>query len=280
MFTLGMATYDDYDGVYFTIQAARLYHPDITEIIILDNNPSSVHGKTVEKLVNWQSEACKVKYIPYTQKQSTSVRNFVFENASNNHVIVSDSHVLFLKNSIEALKDYYLTNHKAYDFIQGPMVYDDCKSYSTHLKPGWNDNFYGVWETSESEESFFEIPSMGLGVFSCKKEEWLGFNSLFRGFGGEEGYIHEKYRQKGGRCICLRDFKWLHRFDRPLGVPYKNILEDRVYNYFIGKFELGLDYSDVVDHFINGSLNKPIVQTIFNDAYNSYYGKENNLKLF
>ena len=27
--TIGMATYDDYDGVYFTLQAIRLYHPEI-----------------------------------------------------------------------------------------------------------------------------------------------------------------------------------------------------------------------------------------------------------
>ncbi len=29
--TIGMATYDDYDGVYFTVQAIRLYHPEILE---------------------------------------------------------------------------------------------------------------------------------------------------------------------------------------------------------------------------------------------------------
>ena len=29
--TIGMATYDDYDGVYFTTQAIRLYHPEVTE---------------------------------------------------------------------------------------------------------------------------------------------------------------------------------------------------------------------------------------------------------
>ena len=36
----------------------------------------------------------------------------------------------------------------------------------------------------------FEIPMQGLGMFSCRKEAWLGFNPLFNGFGGEEGYIH------------------------------------------------------------------------------------------
>jgi hypothetical protein len=28
--TLGMATYDDFDGVYFSVQAIRLFHPEVT----------------------------------------------------------------------------------------------------------------------------------------------------------------------------------------------------------------------------------------------------------
>jgi hypothetical protein len=27
LLTIGMATYDDYDGVYFTLQSLRMYHP-------------------------------------------------------------------------------------------------------------------------------------------------------------------------------------------------------------------------------------------------------------
>src|SRR5689334_17254283 len=37
--TVGMATYDDYDGVYFTLQAIRLYHPEIladVEFVIIN----------------------------------------------------------------------------------------------------------------------------------------------------------------------------------------------------------------------------------------------------
>ena len=46
--TIGMAVYDDYDGVYFTVQALRLYHEicrsDRVEFIIIDNNPDSANG--------------------------------------------------------------------------------------------------------------------------------------------------------------------------------------------------------------------------------------------
>jgi hypothetical protein len=41
----------------------------------------------------------------------------------------------------------------------------------------------------------------------------------------------------GGKAICLPQFKWMHRFGRPNGVPYKLALEDRVWNYFVGWLE-------------------------------------------
>ena len=42
----------------------------------------------------------------------------------------------------------------------------------------------------------FEMGMQGLGVFACRKAAWPGFNPRFSGFGGEEGYIHEKIRRK------------------------------------------------------------------------------------
>jgi len=39
---LGMSTFDDFDGVYFTVQAARLYHPEVLDqvsFLVLDNHP-------------------------------------------------------------------------------------------------------------------------------------------------------------------------------------------------------------------------------------------------
>ncbi|MGO9773406.1 MAG: LicD family protein, partial [Roseiarcus sp.] len=62
-------------------------------------------------------------------------------------------------------------------------------------------------------------------------------------------YIHEKFRRRGGRALCLPFLRWMHRFNRPLGTPYANQWEDRVRNYLIGFRELGWDTAPVVDHF-------------------------------
>ena len=54
-FTIGMATYDDYDGVYFSIQSIRLCNPEImndVEFVIIDNNPESSHAKALKHFSN------------------------------------------------------------------------------------------------------------------------------------------------------------------------------------------------------------------------------------
>jgi hypothetical protein len=133
------------------------------------------------------------------------------------------------------------------------MIYDDLSNYSTHFKPVWQGGMYGVWDTNpaakDPDEPPFEIPMQGLGLFACRREAWPGFNPAFRGFGGEEGYIHEKFRRRGGRVLCLPFLRWMHRFSRPLGTQYANQWEDRVRNYLIGFRELGWDTAPVVDHF-------------------------------
>lgn len=100
----------------------------------------------------------------------------------------------------------------------------------------------------------FEIPANGLGIFGCRKEAWLGFNEKFRGFGGEEHYIHEKFRQKGRKNLCLPFLRWNHRFGRPGGAPYPASVWNKCRNYVIGHAELGLDLRPVYDMFVKNKL--------------------------
>jgi hypothetical protein len=105
----------------------------------------------------------------------------------------------------------------------------------------------------------------GLGLFACRKAAWPGFNRKFRGFGGEEGYIHEKFRRQGGRVLCLPFLRWAHRFDRPSGTRYENRWEDRIRNYLIGWHELGMDSQATLEHFCGFIGRTPVART--NVAY-------------
>jgi len=105
-----------------------------------------------------------------------------------------------------------------------------------------------------SPDDEFEIPGQGMGLFSCRKAIWPGFNPEFRGFGGEEMYMHEKFRQQGGRAMCLGFLKWLHRFGHPNGVKYPLTRWNKVRNYVLGHQELGLDLTPVYEHFVAARL--------------------------
>lgn len=250
---IGMATYDDFDGVYFSAQALRLFHPQITkdtEILVLDNNPA---GRCSADLKALDKKIRNYRYVPVVEKTGTAIRDLIFEHANAEYVLCMDCHVFVDPGAIEKLIAYFDADPNCNDLLQGPMYYDDLSNLSTHFKPKWNKGMYGVWGSDERgkqpDAEPFDIPMQGLGLFACRRDAWPGFNKHFRGFGGEEGYIHEKIRQAGGRTLCLPFLRWLHRFPRPMGVPYPINWPDRIRNYLIGHTELGLDPIPVVEHF-------------------------------
>jgi len=246
--TIGMATYDDFDGVYFTIQALRLYHDlSDTEILVVDNFGCEATRNFVE---NW----AKGRYILAKDTVGTAAsRDLLFREGRGDAVLCCDSHVLFERGVIAKLKAYHRANPESIDLLQGPLVNDDGKTFSTHFDPVWREQMWGIWGTDDRgtnpDSEPFDIPMQGLGAFSCRRATWPGFNTSFRGFGGEEGYIHEKFRRAGGRTLCAPWFRWLHRFGRPRGVPYPLRVEDKLRNYVIGHSELGLDLMPVLTHF-------------------------------
>lgn len=251
--TIGMATFDDYDGVYFTVQAIRLFHPEVTadtEIVVIDNHPDGPCAQALQSLGDWVEG---YRYVANRETQGTATRDLVFREAQTPYVMCVDSHVLLAPGTIRRLIDYFDSHPDCDDLLQGPLVYDDLQSIATHFDPVWSGGMWGVWAKDPrgvaSDHEEFEIPMQGLGLFACRQRAWLGFNPRFFGFGGEEGYIHTKFRQAGRRNLCLPFLRWTHRFRRPFGTQYRNTWEDRIRNYFIGAGELGLDTGAMEAHF-------------------------------
>jgi hypothetical protein len=193
------------------------------------------------------------RYVPNRSRQSTAVRDLVFREAMGDFVLCVDSHVLFPAGSLARFIEYCRQHPDTNDLLQGPLVGDDLKPMATCFQPRWSHMMYGVWGMNEAAASPdappFEIEMQGLGVFGCRREAWPGFNPKLDGFGGEEGYLHEKIRRAGGRNLCLPFLRWLHRFERPLGVRYELGNLDRVRNYLIIHYELGWDPAPAVAHF-------------------------------
>lgn len=270
--TIGMATYDDYDGVYFSIQSIRLHHPEIldqVEFIVIDNHPD---GACSEALKHLEDSIPNYRYIPEKQINGTAVRDFVFEKAAGAFVLCMDCHVLFEPGALSKLITYIDNNPLTDDLLQGPLIRDDINydTVYTHFEPVWSNGMYGRFActdpTPHENDPPFDIPMQGLGVFVCRRESWLGFNRSFRGFGGEEGYIHQKYRNLGRRTLCLPSLRWLHRFGRPLGIPYAISWEDRIRNYWLGWNEVGLPLEPMKEHF-SGKIGAEKVEKLIADAF-------------
>ena len=279
--TVGMAVYKDFANLWSTVTALRMYHPEILElldIVVVDNAPDTPDGERIKDFIeNWVSNTPglgQARYIPFGEFNSTAApRNHVFEVAESPNVLVMDSHVMIDPEAVRRLIDFYDDNPDTLDLYHGPLIYDDLNHTSTHFQDEWRSEMWGTWGTDEryqydrrvevtrgsdgevavkvsrTECEPFEIPGMGLGLFTCRKDAWLGFNPEFRGFGGEEMYIHTKYRQIGRKVWLLPWLRWAHQFGRPGGVPYPLSVEDKFRNYLIGLDEIGMSLRPAVDHF-------------------------------
>jgi len=253
--TIGSAVYDDFDGIYFSYQSLRLNNLDILDdldLIVVDNNPYSDQGQATKVFCKHTNH---IRYIPYNDKSGTSVRNEIFKNSEAEFCMSMDAHVLFEPNTIKDLIEFCSENKNSKDLYHGPMFHDQIvnQGLSSCMKPEWNNQLYGAWDNDPRGDDIshppFEIDMHGLGVFLTKTDSWLGFNEHFKGFGGEEGYIHTKYKMAKRKIWCLPFLRWLHRFNRPSGVPYNLYLHDKIKNYLISYRELGLCHKEMCDHF-------------------------------
>ena len=193
---------------------------------------------------------------------TSAPRDHIFKVASGDAVLVIDSHVLLWPESARRLMDFYKRNPDCRDLLAGPLVLDSLAGVHTHFADKWRDGMWGTWDTDSRGTSIhsppFEIPAQGLGLFSCRRDAWLGFNPHFREFGGEEWYIHEKYRQAGAKCLCLPFLRWQHRFADPAsGRTYRRSVEGKIRNYILGHQELGLPLDRLRRHYVDGLNEDP-----------------------
>jgi len=155
--------------------------------------------------------------------------------------------------------------------LKGKTPLKTCSPRKRNLEPigdiGWDGHEatlreHGCRELGASTDEPFPIPAMGLGLFACQKRFWPGFNPAFRGFGGEEFYVHQKIE-----TLCLPFFQWVHRFgyvgNQP---PYSLTVDAKLRNYLIGCRETGVDPSRALAEFAK-RLTPPQIGAIVKEVY-------------
>jgi hypothetical protein len=332
LWTIGMATHDDYEGVWATIQNILLHHERFLkelEIIVVDNKPDSPSGNLVRGYL--QNVAARgdvtVKYIPAPEIIGTSApRDLIFTEATGLWTEVIDCHITLPPGHVDALFNLSKKFPNSSDLFTGPILYDNG-GRSSHFDDFWRGEMWGIWSqawevpynvddgqrgdfvtvfdvggkcvfktlemnpltltgSARSKMKFpvdlnynghqqillaagwkrplyepgdmIEIPGQGLGMFACRKAAWAGFNPQFRGFGGEEMYIHEKFRMRGDRCFAVTELLWSHRFGKSKPLTYPLSRWNKVRNYVLGHNELDRDPKPIYDHFVATKLTPEI----------------------
>lgn len=252
--SIGMVVYDDWDGFYFSIQALRMYHAEAmkdVEFVVINTNPSSPQGREVSNFIKANHIKEPIQYVKSDNSRGAFTKGEIFNLAKTDYVLVMDCHVLLKPNAIRDLIGFFDAGFDNRGLVQGPLICDDMKSLSTHLKRTWGSGMLGQWASDPriKTTSYFEIPAQGMGVFACRKDSWLGFNKSMEKFGGEEYYIHDKFRENGKNTKCLNSLGWLHRFGRPKGIPYPIDQESKFKNQVRGHLELDKPVFEVIQHY-------------------------------
>jgi len=252
--TIGMPSYNNMAEVWFTVQSLRLHH-DLTdcEIVVMDN----CGDDDLQDYIH-QAGGDVVKYYRYTKVRGVSpAKNKIFDVARGDNVLIMDSHILLAPGALDQIPPRG-------DLVQGPLLQANCHSYWYDWKPIWGKYMWGQWGDIHKKvpEDPIEIWAMGAGFFACRRDSWLGFNKNFKGFGGETGYIQEKYRKAGRKVWCYPNMVWQHLFyNQGRKVPYPTDMDDRIRNYILGFEEVGLDIKQIEDHF-GADLFSPVYEKL------------------
>ena len=258
--TIGMPTYFDYKGMTMTVATIWEYfdRPDL-EVLVVDNTNDENFQETQKRQIDIINNP-RYRYISFPdQKGPAETKNKVFEHATGEYVLCIDSHVLLGDGVIERLFDF-LNNLEGTDTLNlysGPLKRFDG-SLASHFQNVWRNQMQGIWGTDSEfldQDQPKEFWAQGCGLMLAKREEWLGFSPHFHGFGGEEGYIHEKYRRAGRKYLCLPWLKWWHCFDDPTQKRSDLTTYSKMRNYVLARQEFGEPYDDVFNHFV--STKKP-----------------------
>jgi len=147
--SVGMAVSDKppyfYESVRakFTAQSLLIHHPEVAEVVIVDNDP---HPDSPLKDLAAKNGQIRLVDMP-EPKGTAAPRNRVFREARFDYVACIDPHVLLYPEFFEALDDFYsFKGRDCPDLVQGPMMNEAIDSiHATHMNDQWRCQMWGTW---------------------------------------------------------------------------------------------------------------------------------------
>jgi hypothetical protein len=251
LLTIGMATHTDERNVEWTLAGLREQIvlaglQDEVEVVVVDNNPTGPEGARTKSHCTQRH----ARYEPFTAVVGTSApRNHVFNVARGEWVLCIDSHVSLIGDTLTKLVEFCRGNSSD-DLYHATLINESVLRPDgspavvwTHWIERWgSDGMFGkaasIPAAALQRGEPLPIGMAGLGLFLARRESWLRFSDHQKHFGGEEGYIHQKYRVAGRQVMLLPWALWWHRFAQH-NKPFPTDWESRANNYVDSFKQLG-----------------------------------------
>ena len=255
--TIGIIHHERLRTLRATISALQRDHDlrDV-EILVCDTKRS-------KKARKWVRRQQGIRYVASSLRQPGNALDQVFELAHADVVVVLQDPVRLRKDALASLRDYFTNHPDSRNLVHGPLMRGNTV-VSTHSDPYWRRNTWGSAARDarggRADGEAFVVPMQESGVFSCRRDAWPGMPVLWRGYGGEAGFLQERFRRNGGQVVCLPGFRW-ERI-APLGSvrPRSPAAHHVLRNHLSGAADLGLDTLYITlrhrDHLASGDLDQ------------------------
>ncbi len=240
--TIGIPHCCDYQRLWHTLASLhkdRLAHGlvDLVELLVIDNSLTvqdtelgKRHSDEARKRV---SELPNARFETFTERPGTApTKNEVFRQARGRAVMCLDSHCELPPGVMTWAVNFWTAEqlnddlHHAMELHLRMVEPDGTPAICcSHRQEAFGrDGNFGICTVSPQAKHArlpFEVGAAGCGCFMARRETWLGFHQDFRGWGGEEGYIQEKYRQAGRKAWVHPEFQYVHQYHAIDGVSYQ-----------------------------------------------------------
>ena len=255
---IGMATHGEFDGVWFTIQALRMYHGRGRRgRVVRRHRQRSARRRPPPRCERSATGSRAIATSRSTAAPGTAVRDLVFREADADVVCCVDSHVLLAPGALEALRDWFDAHPDSLDLLQGPLLHDDLdlERAVTHLEPTWGAGMFGQWardaRLDDPGRRAVRDRDAGPRRVRVPAQRLAGAQpaaARVRRRGGLPARDVPPARRPGAVPPAAARGRTGSR-DRP-GISYPNRWEDRIRNYLVAWGELGWDVAPMEAHFV------------------------------
>lgn len=153
LLTIGMAHFQDFAGLWPTIQSIRLNNAalmDQVQFLVVNNSPEDQRTAAAIRDLLAKTKRPDHEWEPIYQelsnvKGTSASRNAIFEHAQGRYVAVMDCHLEFDPHWLPRLLNYYREHPNTSDLLSGTLIMDTLDSFSTHFRDDWGGGMWGQW---------------------------------------------------------------------------------------------------------------------------------------